>query len=93
MEVVEHEYEGLRLGQKLKELSNRAVAVVALLLRGHVASAGEVPKRREDVPELCLDLTVQFGKAIRLETGDVLVQGINEDRERQVTLELRGGPG
>ena len=93
MEVVEHEYERLRLRQKLKESSNRAVAVVALLLRSCLANAGEGPERREDMPELRLDLAVQFGKAVWLQAGDVLVQRINEDRERQVTLELRRGPG
>src|SRR5207253_11198950 len=48
-------------------------------------------KRREDVRELRAHVFVQADQATRIEPPQILVERIHEDRERQVSLELRRG--
>ena len=41
------------------------------------------------MPQFRSNLVVEHEQGLRLKTCDVLVQRIDEDRQRQVTLELR----
>jgi hypothetical protein len=69
------------------------VAAIALLLEGHYVTASEPGERREDLCELRSDLVVEDREPSRLQARDVLVQGIDEDGQRYVTLEFRRCPG
>jgi hypothetical protein len=55
------------------------MAAVALVLGRHLVAAGECPQRREDMPELPLGVVVEGSELVRLQSGDVLVQRIDED--------------
>jgi hypothetical protein len=88
VEVVKDEDERPRLREPLEQRPHRTMAAVALVLGRHLVAAGERPQRREDLPEFLLGIVVKDGELSRLQSGDVLVQRIDEDRERQVALEF-----
>jgi hypothetical protein len=90
VEVVEHEHERLRRRELLEQRAHGAVAAIALVLERHLATARERRQRRKDVRELRLDVVLEGGQPIRSEASHVLVERIDEDRERQVALELGG---
>src|SRR5215203_1448389 len=62
---------------------------VALLLRRDAVAGAAAGQRREDMRELRARLVVQGVQPRWLEALDVLVEGVDEDGERQVALELR----
>jgi hypothetical protein len=88
VEVVKDEDERSRLRELLEQRPHRTMAAVALVLGRHLVAAGERPERGEDVREFPLGIVVEYGELSRLQSGDVLVQRIDEDRERQVALEF-----
>ena len=92
MDIIEHEHQWPRLGEPLEELTDRAMAAIALVLERDLAAVGERPQRREDVRELRLNLVVEGGEPLRVQAADVLIERIDEDGERQVVLELRRRP-
>jgi hypothetical protein len=89
LEVVEHQDERPPLGQKLEQDADGAMAAIALVLQSDLAGVGEGPQRRQDLPEFRSNLVVERAQALRVETRDVLIQRIDEDRQREVALELR----
>ena len=89
VEIVEHEHERLRRCELLEQRAHRAVAAVALVLERHRVVGCERGQRREDVRELRPHVVVEAREPVRVEPSHVLVQRIDEDRERQVALELR----
>ena len=60
------------------------------LARRRRRRAGE---RREDVGELGARVVVEHVEPARLEPVDVVVERVDEDRERQLALELGGAAG
>src|SRR5215217_1162476 len=62
---------------------------VALLLRRDAVAGAAGGQRREDMRELRARFVVQGVQPRWLEALDVLVEGVDEDGERQVALELR----
>jgi hypothetical protein len=76
----------------LEQRPHRAVAAVALVLERHGSAVCQRGERRQDVCELCLHVGVEHGEPVVVEALHVLVQRGYEDRERQVTFELRCRP-
>ena len=100
MDVIQHEHEGRRRGEPHQDLADRPMAAIALVLERHPAAVGERCQRREDLRELHLDLVTQRREPFRLQARDVLVQRIEENRERggraRAPMPLpraRGAPG
>ena len=91
MQVVEQEHQRLGVGERLQELADRAVHPVAVGLRRRCA--GAVGERREHLAELVARVVDQLPQAPRLERVEVVVERVDEDRERQLALELRGAAG
>lgn len=89
MNIIQHEHQWSRRREALEELTDRAVAAVALVLGRDLSAVGQRPQRREDVRKLGSNLIVEDGKPIRVKASEILVQSIDEDGERQVVLELR----
>ena len=89
MEVVEHEDERTRVCELLEQRANGPVAAVALVLERQDAGRRERRERGEDVCELGANVFVQTVQATRVEPPQVLVERVDEDRERQISLELR----
>ena len=89
MDIVQHENQWPRPCEPLEELTDRAMAAIALVLGRDLSAVGERPQRREDVRELCSNLVVEYGKPLRVQAPEILVQSIDEDGEGQVVLELR----
>src|SRR5215475_5055481 len=69
------------------------MAAVTLVLGRYLAAGRQPRQRREDVRELCLDLIVERRERRRRQAGEVVVQRVHEDRERQVPLQLSRRPG
>jgi hypothetical protein len=88
VEVIQYEYERLRRRKLLEQRAHRTVAAVALVLWRQLAPGRERGQRREDVRKLRLNVVVEGCEAIPVEPPHVLVERINEDRERQVLFEL-----
>ena len=88
VEVVEHEHERLHRRKLLEQGAHRTVAPVALVLQCHRAVGRERRQRREDVRQLGPHVVVEPAEPGPLEPADVLVEGIDEDGERQVALQL-----
>jgi hypothetical protein len=93
VEIVENEDERPEPGEVLEQGAHRPVAAVALVLDRDVVAAREREERGEDVRELRAHVLVETLERGRVEPADVLVERVDEDGERQVTLELRRGAG
>jgi hypothetical protein len=91
VQVVEDEHERPLVGDQLEEPAHRAVRAVALI--GERGDAGRRPHRRQQLAELALELVVPpvvLGERVR---GDVGVERVDEDAERDLLLELGRRPG
>jgi hypothetical protein len=88
VEVIEHEHERLCRHELLEQRAHGAVAAIALVLERYLATARERRQRWEDVRKLRPNVVIEDGEAIRGEPSQVLVDRVDEDRERQVALEL-----
>src|SRR6266404_6845491 len=93
MKVVEQKDEWQPSGKLLQEGTNRPVAAVALVPVGDRVGRGERRERREDVRELRSHVFLEPVETTWIETLQVIVEGIDEDRERQIPLELRTRAG
>jgi hypothetical protein len=93
VEVVKDEDQRQGLREMLQQRPHRTVAAVALVLGRYLVAASQRRQRRENVRELSLDSVTEYGEPARLQARDVLIQRIDEHRERQVVLELRRRPG
>ena len=89
LDVVENERDGLAHGEALDQLPHRMVGAEPL-------SGGRGPRPRaeraqsgEDARQLPLIVGGQPVERVRLERGEVLVECIDQQAERQLTLELR----
>ena len=91
VEVVEHEHERPRLREELEERTHRSVRAIALVLQCDDVRGREPRQRGEDVCELGQYVLVQMPQATRIEPAQVLVERVDEHRERKVSLELRRG--
>ena len=82
MQVVEHEHERLRGCELLEQGTHGTVAAIALVLERRRTVAGERRQRREDVGELRPDVVLQVCDELRVEPSHVLVERVDEERER-----------
>jgi hypothetical protein len=85
--VVERQQQRRRDGQALEQRAHGGVRAIAV--RRDRAPAG-VAERREDLREVGRHVRAD---PARLEPRHVVVERVDEDRERQVLLELGGAPG
>ena len=88
VDVVEGEHERLGGRQPLDQLAHGAVRAVALVLRDGAAARRWIRERRQHVREFAAHLIAQGRHEPRVQSGDVLVEGVDEDPERQVALQL-----
>jgi hypothetical protein len=93
VEVVQDEHERPGLREMLEQRPHRTVAAVALVLGRYRLAASQRRQRREDVRELRLYGAVERSEPARVQARDVLIQRVDEHRERQVVLELRRPTG
>ena len=93
MQIVEDQDERLRRREQLQQLAHGAVRAVALVLERRPTPVVERDQAREDVRELRPSLAVETPEAPWVEAFGVLVEGVDEDPERQIPLELRRGAG
>ena len=91
MQIVEDQNERLRRREQLQQLAHGAVRAVALVLERRPTPVVERDQAREDVRELRPSRTVETAEALWVEAFGVLVECVDEDRERQIPLELRRG--
>ena len=84
--VVEQEHDRRRIRQDLDEPSDRPVRPVAPVGRRRCGAGGR--ERRQHVPQLCHGVVGQPVAPRRLERPDVVVQRVDEQPERNLTLEL-----
>jgi hypothetical protein len=89
MKVVEQKHEWQPSGELLQEGTNRPVAAVALVPVSDRLGRGKRREGRKDVRELRSHVLLEPVETTWFETLQVIVEGIDEDRERQVPLELR----
>ena len=92
MNIIQHENQWPWPCEQLEELTNRAMAAIALVLGCDLSAAGERPERRKDVRELRSDLVVECSEPLRVQAAEVFIERIDEDGERQVVLEFRRRP-
>ena len=90
VQVVEHQHDRLAAREQLQQRPHRAMAAVALVLRGHVAALGQHRQRREHRRQLRADTVLEIVQQPRLQALQVLVERVDEHPERQILLELRG---
>ena len=90
VDVVEHEHDRAHLGEALEQCPYSAVAPVALVLDRHPPSLPERDQGREDRGQLGPDIWTKVTEAKRVDPLDVLVEGIDEQPEREIALQLSG---
>jgi hypothetical protein len=64
------------------------VGAVAFVRYGRLAGLDPCGQRRQDLRECGPDLASQSLRPTRIEARDILVERVDEDRERRVGLEL-----
>ena len=89
VKIVEHEHQRLLHGQALHQFARRAVGAVALGRGGRLIRARvERPQRREHSAELAQRLGAQAVERAGGERFEVLVEGVDDQAEGQLALEL-----
>ncbi len=88
MQVVEHEHERLRGRELLEQGTHGTVAAIPLVLERRRAVAAERRQRREDVSELRSDVVLARRDELRVDSSQVLVERVDEEREREIALQL-----
>ncbi len=89
MQIVEHQHEGPGPRKALEQLTHRAMSAVALVLERSSGTGIEPRQRGKDVRQLGPNVLVECLEAKRLEALNVLLERIDEQPERQISLELR----
>jgi hypothetical protein len=89
VQVVEHEDERLVVGQHRQQRAHGAVRPEALVGDGGRRAGAE---RREDRAQVVERDRVPAGRGGELSRGDVRVERVDPDAEREVALELRSRP-
>ena len=93
VEVVEHEDQRPPRGQALEQLADRPVGTEALRGGRRAVRAGvERAQGWEDRRELGQVLGGHAAERARVQRLEVLVQGVDEEAEGELALELRGAP-
>ena len=87
VQVVQRQHERLGGGELLEQLDHRAVDAVALV-QGRPLRRPGFRQRRQDLAELRAHRRVEPFEPSRVEALDVPVEGVDEDPEREVLLEL-----
>jgi hypothetical protein len=93
VKVVEDEHERLARCEQLEQFADGTVAAIALVLEPRRISGREWGQRRKDGRELGAYVRVECVDATWIEAMNVFVERVDEEREGEVTLELRGGAG
>ena len=89
VEVVEDDDQRAFPREELEQLAGGPVGAIPLVGNGATAARGGTAQGREDVVELSRVLRGPRLAELELLRGDVGVQGVGPDAERQVPLELR----
>jgi hypothetical protein len=92
LDVVQHQNQRPRPREPLEEITDRTMAAIALVLGRDLAVLSERPQRWEHVRELRANLVVESGKPLRVQAAKVFIERIDENGERQVSLEFRRRP-
>jgi hypothetical protein len=91
MKVIEHHNQRLPGGKALDQVTHRAVGAEAFGRRGRlVAPWIERAERREYPGQLAQILRGQAVELARIKRFEVLVEGVDDETERKLSLELRG---
>lgn len=93
VKVVEDEHQRLGRSQPFEQLAHRTVGPIALTLKDAGAGAPNTGQRGEDVGELGAHLLAETVESSRVDALDVLVEGVDEDPEREVAFELGARSG
>ena len=88
MEIVEDEHERPLSRKPLEQFADRAVAAVALMPDNAVTLGRESQERRKHARQSRSDIVTERFEALRLDASQMLVERIDDHRERQVALEL-----
>src|SRR3954465_7525709 len=91
VKVVEHKHERPRLREELEERTHRPMYAVALVLQRQDGGSRESRKGGKDLRELRQYVLVELLQATRIESAQVLVKRVDENRERKLPFELRTG--
>ena len=91
MKVIEHHNQRLPDGKALDQVTHRAVGAEAFRRRGRLVAPGiERAQRREHPGQLAQILRGQAVELARIKRFEVLVERVDDDTERKLSLELRG---
>ena len=90
LDVVEDERDGPRRSEALDQLPHRMVRAEPLSGGRGLRPRAERAQRGKDARQLPLIVGGQPVEGVRLERGEVLVERVDHQAERQLTLELRG---
>ena len=88
MDVVEDEHQRLMCSQPLQEPTDRAVAEVALPCELDASDSRDARHGGKDPAQGSEDVVTEHGEEGGIEPVHVLVERVDEDRERHVALEL-----
>jgi hypothetical protein len=88
VEVVEDEHHRLGRGEPFEQLAHGTVGPIALTLQAAGVAALEIAERRKDLAELGSPVLAETVHSSGIETLEVLVEGVDEDPEREVAFEL-----
>ncbi len=91
MHIVQDEHERLGRREPFQELPHGPIGAVPRMRNRGGTGCREPRQGRKDRGQLGDDILTQCVSAMRFEGGDVLVERIHENPERQVGFEFRGG--
>ena len=86
--VVQDERHGLPLAEQLQERADSTMAAIAFVLDRDLAAVRESGERRKDRCELGSDAVLEHLELSGLQRVEVLIESVDEDPERDVSLEL-----
>src|SRR3954453_13151659 len=89
--VVEHKHERPRLREELQERTHRPMYAVALVFQRQDGRSRDPRKGGKDLRELRQHVLVELLQATRIESAQVLVKRVDENRERKLPFELGTG--
>ena len=92
MDIVEHKYDWMRLGEALEQRPHSAVAPIALMLVPHAAFLRKRRQRGKDRGQLGPYVGPKISEANGVDPAEVLVERIDERPEREILLQLGSTP-
>ena len=93
MEVVEYDHQRLLAREQLEQPPDGAMRAVAFVRNGLVGAVAAGSRGRNDLRELVHQLDAPRPAEVELLRGDVRIQRVHPDAERQVAFELSCGAG